>query len=166
MTFVSLVLIQFFKAYNFRSDRHSVLNDPFANKWLNIAIIWELVMLGLIVYVPVGKNLRHIWTDARRLVNHRRRSVYRLTSSGISEMDGAARMVWRTSLELRQLVRDVSEHRRPSEMLRSGGFGGSDSVIKSAHFGSKFVESDGLNKIALRSAKRAASLSDSNAAAE
>ena len=25
MTFVSLVLIQFFKAYNFRSDRHSVL---------------------------------------------------------------------------------------------------------------------------------------------
>jgi Ca2+-transporting ATPase len=53
MTFVSLVLIQFFKAYNFRSDRHSVLHDPFANKWLNIAIIWELVMLGLIVYVPV-----------------------------------------------------------------------------------------------------------------
>jgi len=53
MTFVSLVLIQFFKAYNFRSDRHSVLHNPFANKWLNIAIIWELVMLGLIVYVPV-----------------------------------------------------------------------------------------------------------------
>lgn len=53
MTFVSLVLIQFFKAYNFRSDRHSVLHHPFANKWLNIAIIWELVMLGLIVYVPV-----------------------------------------------------------------------------------------------------------------
>ena len=53
MTFVSLVLIQFFKAYNFRSDRHSVLNQPFANKWLNLAIGWELVMLGLIVYVPV-----------------------------------------------------------------------------------------------------------------
>lgn len=53
MTFVSLVLIQFFKAYNFRSDRHSVLRRPFANKWLNIAIIWELLMLGLIIYVPV-----------------------------------------------------------------------------------------------------------------
>ena len=52
MTFVSLVLIQFFKAYNFRSDRHSVLRHPFANKWLNLAIIWELVMLALIVYVP------------------------------------------------------------------------------------------------------------------
>lgn len=53
MTFVSLVLIQFFKAYNFRSDRHSVLRRPFANKWLNIAIIWELFMLGLILYVPL-----------------------------------------------------------------------------------------------------------------
>ena len=52
MTFVSLVLIQFFKAYNFRSDRHSVLRRPFANKWLNLAIAWELVMLGLILYVP------------------------------------------------------------------------------------------------------------------
>ncbi len=52
MTFVSLVLIQFFKAYNFRSDRHSVLNRPFANKWLNVAIIWELLLLALIVYVP------------------------------------------------------------------------------------------------------------------
>jgi Ca2+-transporting ATPase len=53
MTFVSLVLIQFFKAYNFRSDRHSVLRHPFANKWLNLAIIWELVMLALILYVPL-----------------------------------------------------------------------------------------------------------------
>ncbi len=52
MTFVSLVLIQFFKAYNFRSDRHSVLRSPFANKWLNLAILWELSLLGLILYVP------------------------------------------------------------------------------------------------------------------
>jgi Ca2+-transporting ATPase len=52
MTFVSLVLIQFFKAYNFRSDRHTVLRKPFANKWLNLAILWELTLLGLIVYLP------------------------------------------------------------------------------------------------------------------
>jgi Ca2+-transporting ATPase len=52
MTFVSLVLIQFFKAYNFRSDRHSVLVRPFANKWLNLAIAWELAALALIIYVP------------------------------------------------------------------------------------------------------------------
>jgi P-type Ca2+ transporter type 2C len=52
MTFVSLVLIQFFKAYNFRSDRHSVLERPFENKWLNMAIVWEIVLLLLIIYVP------------------------------------------------------------------------------------------------------------------
>jgi len=52
MTFVSLVLIQFFKAYNFRSDRRSVLHRPFANKWLNIAISWELGLLLFIVLFP------------------------------------------------------------------------------------------------------------------
>ncbi|MCS7010866.1 MAG: calcium-translocating P-type ATPase, SERCA-type [Anaerolineales bacterium] len=52
MTFVSLVLIQFFKAYNFRSDRHSVFQRPFANKWLNLAILWEISLLLLIVYLP------------------------------------------------------------------------------------------------------------------
>ena len=52
MTFISLVLIQFFKAYNFRSERESVLRQPFANKWLNIAIAWELMLLLVIVYVP------------------------------------------------------------------------------------------------------------------
>ncbi|HBA86575.1 MAG TPA: ATPase [Geobacter sp.] len=53
MTFVSLVLIQFFKAYNFRSDRESVLRAPFANKWLNLAILWELGLLLVVVYLPV-----------------------------------------------------------------------------------------------------------------
>ena len=52
MTFVSLVLIQFFKAYNFRSERNSIFNRPFANKWLNLAIGWELVMLAAIIFVP------------------------------------------------------------------------------------------------------------------
>jgi len=52
-TFVSLVLIQFFKAYSFRSDRRSVLDDPFANRWLNLAISWEVFLLAAIMYVPV-----------------------------------------------------------------------------------------------------------------
>ena len=52
ITFVTLVTIEFFKAYNFRSDRHSVFRSPFANKWLNLAIVWELSLLGLILYVP------------------------------------------------------------------------------------------------------------------
>jgi Ca2+-transporting ATPase len=46
-------LIQFFKAYNFRSDRNSLFNRPFANHWLNLAIFWEVLLLGLIVYLPV-----------------------------------------------------------------------------------------------------------------
>jgi P-type Ca2+ transporter type 2C len=53
MTFVSLVLIQFFKAYNFRSEQASIFRRPFANKWLNLAIVWELVMLLAIIAVPV-----------------------------------------------------------------------------------------------------------------
>ncbi len=52
MTFVALVLTEFFKAYNFRTDRQSALKRPFANKWLNLAVAWELLLLALIVYVP------------------------------------------------------------------------------------------------------------------
>lgn len=52
MTFVSLVLIQFFKAYNYRSDRQSISQKPFANKWLNMAVAWELMLLVLIIYLP------------------------------------------------------------------------------------------------------------------
>jgi Ca2+-transporting ATPase len=52
ITFVTLVIIEFFKAYNFRSDRRSVFRKPFANRWLNLAILWELSLLGLILYVP------------------------------------------------------------------------------------------------------------------
>ncbi|HSN82401.1 MAG TPA: cation-translocating P-type ATPase [Polyangiales bacterium] len=49
LTFVSLVLIQFLKAYNFRSDRVSVWHRPFANKWLNLAILGEIAVLIFIV---------------------------------------------------------------------------------------------------------------------
>jgi Ca2+-transporting ATPase len=53
MTFVSLVLIQFFKAYNFRSEKEHIFRNTFSNRWLNLAIIWELIMLFAIIYVPV-----------------------------------------------------------------------------------------------------------------
>jgi Ca2+-transporting ATPase len=52
MTFVSLVLIQLLKAYNYRSDRLSVLSNPFSNRWLNAAVAWELGLLLALVYVP------------------------------------------------------------------------------------------------------------------
>ncbi|MFO0550334.1 MAG: cation-translocating P-type ATPase [Polyangiaceae bacterium] len=57
MTFVALVLIQFFNAYNYRSDRRSALAKPLANKWLNRAILWELALLGAILYVPFLERL-------------------------------------------------------------------------------------------------------------
>ena len=50
--FATLILIEFFKAYSFRSDRRSVLERPFANRWLNLAILWELVLLTLVLNVP------------------------------------------------------------------------------------------------------------------
>ena len=52
MTFAALVLIQFFNAYNFRSDRVSVFHRPFANHWLNRAILWEIGLLLVVIYVP------------------------------------------------------------------------------------------------------------------
>jgi Ca2+-transporting ATPase len=52
LAFVTLVLIQFFNAYNCRSDRLSAFHRPFANRWLNIAVAWELALLVAIAYVP------------------------------------------------------------------------------------------------------------------
>jgi Ca2+-transporting ATPase len=52
MTFVSLVVIQLLKAYNYRSDRLSVFDRPFANRWLNAAVLWELGLLIALIYVP------------------------------------------------------------------------------------------------------------------
>lgn len=52
ITFVTLVLIQFFNAYNCRSDRLSAFRRPFANRWLNVAVAWELVLFVIILYVP------------------------------------------------------------------------------------------------------------------
>ncbi|WP_165228566.1 cation-translocating P-type ATPase [Aquisphaera insulae] len=53
LTFATLVLTEFFKAYNFRSDRRSVLVRPFANRWLNLAIAWELLLLAFVVETPL-----------------------------------------------------------------------------------------------------------------
>jgi Ca2+-transporting ATPase len=52
LVFASLALIEFFKAYSYRSERRSVLRSPFANRWLNVAIVWELALLALVIHVP------------------------------------------------------------------------------------------------------------------
>ncbi|HPS59427.1 MAG TPA: cation-translocating P-type ATPase [Spirochaetota bacterium] len=56
IVFASLVLIQFFKAYNFRSDRNSVFKKPFQNRWLNTAITWEVTLILFVIYLPVLQN--------------------------------------------------------------------------------------------------------------
>ncbi|HEX6865158.1 MAG TPA: cation-translocating P-type ATPase C-terminal domain-containing protein, partial [Thermoanaerobaculia bacterium] len=52
LTFVTLVGIQFVNAYNYRSDHRSALSRPFTNRWLNLAILWELGLLALVVSLP------------------------------------------------------------------------------------------------------------------
>lgn len=52
MTFVCLVVIQFLQAFNFRSDRVTLFHRPWANKWLNLAVGWEILLLIALVYVP------------------------------------------------------------------------------------------------------------------
>ena len=52
MVFGALVLIEFFKAYNYRSDQRSVFFRPFANRWLNRAVAWELMLLVELIDLP------------------------------------------------------------------------------------------------------------------
>ena len=53
MTFVTLILVEFFNAFNCRSFDHSLFKiGIFSNKWLILAILWELVLLNVIIYVP------------------------------------------------------------------------------------------------------------------
>lgn len=68
LTFLTLTIIQFFKAYNFRSDRHSILNlGAFNNKWLNLSILANLLMLTPIIYLPFLQGPFHTfalgWQD-------------------------------------------------------------------------------------------------------
>jgi Ca2+-transporting ATPase len=52
LNFVSLVSIQFLNAYNFRSERNSVFSRMFTNQWLNLAVLWELILLLIIINIP------------------------------------------------------------------------------------------------------------------
>ena len=64
------MLIQFFNAYNFRSDKHSLLQiGIFKNKWLNIAVGSQVVLMLVIFYVPFFQPLFHtVALDAQELI--------------------------------------------------------------------------------------------------
>jgi Ca2+-transporting ATPase len=54
LCFVTLILIQFFNAFNCRSEQRSLFQiGVFANRWLWLAIFWECVVLILVLYIPV-----------------------------------------------------------------------------------------------------------------
>jgi Ca2+-transporting ATPase len=50
--FAALILIELFKAFSFRSDRRSTFERPFRNRWLNLAVAWEIALLTLVLNVP------------------------------------------------------------------------------------------------------------------
>ncbi|MBU05622.1 MAG: ATPase [Dehalococcoidales bacterium] len=53
LVFVTLVIIQFFKAFNYRSDRLSILEiGIFKNRWLIAAVISQTILLLFLIYVP------------------------------------------------------------------------------------------------------------------
>jgi Ca2+-transporting ATPase len=68
MCFVTLILIEFFNAFNCRSLEYSLFKvGPFTNKWLLLAIGWECIILSLVVYLPVLQGPFNTyaltWTD-------------------------------------------------------------------------------------------------------
>lgn len=63
LCFLTLIIIQFFKAYNFRSDKKSILEiGMFNNKWLNLAIISQMMLMLVIIYVPLLQELFHTFS--------------------------------------------------------------------------------------------------------
>jgi Ca2+-transporting ATPase len=53
MVFVALTMTEFFKAYAFRSDRHTTFHRPFANHWLNLAVFSQIAILFLLIYTDM-----------------------------------------------------------------------------------------------------------------
>ncbi len=61
-TFVTLILLELANAFNCLNIRHSLFKvGPFTNRWLVLAVCWEILLLCLIVYVPFLQNLFHTY---------------------------------------------------------------------------------------------------------
>ena len=58
LCFLTLIVIQFYNAYNFRSDKKSIFSiGMFRNKWLNLSIVSQIVLLALIVEIPIFNRI-------------------------------------------------------------------------------------------------------------
>ena len=52
LVFASLILFQLLNTYCFRSGHFSTFHLPFANRWLNRAVVWELFLFLCVIYIP------------------------------------------------------------------------------------------------------------------
>ncbi|MCZ7589901.1 MAG: cation-translocating P-type ATPase [Gaiella sp.] len=51
MTFATLVTIELCKAFSYRSVERPIVDRPFANRWLDLAVVWELLLMVLVINV-------------------------------------------------------------------------------------------------------------------
>jgi P-type Ca2+ transporter type 2C len=62
LVFMTLIVIQFFKAFNYRSDRISIFKiGLFANKWLNAAVLVSFGMTLPLLYIPFLQEVFHTY---------------------------------------------------------------------------------------------------------
>jgi len=100
MTFISLALMEFLKAFRFRSDRHSLLIRPFANKRLNLAITWELGLLLIVVFTPFLQQVfGTVSLPGQRWAIVVGAALTVLTVLKLGEINGAARLVRHAELK-------------------------------------------------------------------
>ena len=58
LTFLTLIITEFVRAYNFRSEKESIFKiGMFSNQWLNLAIISQIPLMIAIIYVPLMQEL-------------------------------------------------------------------------------------------------------------
>jgi Ca2+-transporting ATPase len=58
LTFLTLIITEFVRAYNFRSEKESIFKiGIFNNQWLNLAIVSQIPLIIVIIYVPLMQEL-------------------------------------------------------------------------------------------------------------
>jgi Ca2+-transporting ATPase len=60
IVFASLIMLELFNAFNCRSLHRSILRiGPLKNKWLNLAVVWEFILLNVVIFVALFNPLIH-----------------------------------------------------------------------------------------------------------
>jgi Ca2+-transporting ATPase len=59
MVFILLIIIQLINAYIFRSDHEPVTRGFLSNRWLHLAVLSQILVLGFLLYVPLLQEIFH-----------------------------------------------------------------------------------------------------------